>query len=84
MGNGAVQLYQVMRRRIMTTMIGALASLEEYKDLFEEDEYETLRKDILDKGHFQIRELERDLDSFDIRYKTVYFMPLRRDQDHGK
>ena len=82
MGNGAVQLYQAVRRRIMTTMIGALASLEEYKDIFEGDEYEELRKDILDKGHFQIRELERDLDGFDIKYKTVDFMPLRR--DHGK
>lgn len=82
MGNGAVQLYQMMRKRIMTTMIGALASLEEFKEIFEEDEYEGLRKDILDKGHFQIRELERDLGGFDIKYKTVYFMPLRR--DHGK
>ena len=80
MGNGAVQLYQAMRKRIMTTMIGALASLEEFKEIFEEDEYEGLRKDILDKGHFQIRELERDLDGYDIKYKTVYFMPLRRDQ----
>jgi ribosome maturation protein Sdo1 len=82
MGNGAVQLYEAMRKRIMTTMIGALASLEEFKEIFEEDEYEGLRKDILDKGHFQIRELERDLDGYDIKYKTVYFMPLRR--DHGK
>ena len=82
MGNGAVQLYQTMRKRIMTTMIGALASLEQFKDIFEEDEYEGLRKEILDKGHFQIRELERDLDSFDIKFKTIYFMPLRR--DHGK
>lgn len=84
MGNGAVQLYQIMRKRIMTTMIGALASLEEFKDIFEEEEYEELRKEILDKGNFQIRELERDLDGFDIKYKTVYFMPLRRDRDHGK
>ena len=67
-----------MRKRIMTTMIGALASLEEYKLLFEEEEYEELRKDILDKGHFQIRELERDIDNFDVKFKTVYFMPLRR------
>ena len=81
MKNGTVQLYGMMRKRIMTTMIGALASLEEYKDIFEGDEYETLRKDVLDKGHFQIREMERDLEEFDIRFKTVYLMPLRR--DHG-
>jgi len=56
MNNSAVQLYGMMRKRIMTTMIGSLASLEEYKLLFEEEEYEELRKDILDKGHFQIRE----------------------------
>jgi len=78
MNNSAVQLYGMMRKRIMTTMIGALASLEEYKLLFEEEEYEELRKDILDKGHFQIRELERDIDNFDVKFKTVYFMPLRR------
>ena len=46
------------------------------------DEYEELRKDILDKGHFQIRELEKDIDNFDIKYKTVYFMPIRR--NHGQ
>lgn len=78
MNNSAVQLYGMIRKRIMTTMIGALASLEEYKDIFEGDEYEELRKDILDKGHFQIRELERDLENFDIKFKTIYFMPLRR------
>jgi len=78
MNNSAVQLYGMMRKRIMTTMIGSLASLEEYKLLFEEEEYEELRKDILDKGHFQIRELERDIDNFDVKFKTVYFMPLRR------
>ena len=48
MNNSAVQLYGMMRKRIMTTMIGALASLEEYKLLFEEEEYEELRKDIKD------------------------------------
>jgi len=78
MNNSAVQLYGMMRKRIMTTMIGGLASLEEYKLLFEEEEYEQLRKDILDKGHFQIRDLERDIDNFDVKFKTVYFMPLRR------
>ena len=72
MGSSAVQLYGMMRKRIMTTMIGALASLEEHKDLFDEDDYEDLRKEILDK----------DIDSFDVKYKTVYFMPLRR--DHGQ
>ena len=44
----------------------------------EQEVKERLRKDILDKGHFQIRELERDIDNFDVKFKTVYFMPLRR------
>lgn len=79
MKDSSVQLYGLMRKRIMTTMIGALASLEEFKDLFEEEEFEELRKDILDKGHFQIREMEKDLTEFDIGYKKVYFMPFRRD-----
>lgn len=79
MKDSSVQLYGLMRKRIMTTMIGALASLEEFKDLFEEEEFEELRKDILDKGHFQIREMEKDLTEFDIGYKKVYFMPFRHE-----
>lgn len=82
MNNSAVELYGIMKKRIMTTMIGALASLEEFIDIFEEGEYEELRKDILDKGHSQIRELENDLNHFEIKYKTVYFMPLRRNNGH--
>jgi hypothetical protein len=81
MGDSTVQLYSLLRKRIMTTMIGALASLEEYKDIFEGDEYDELRKDILDKGHFQIREMEKDFYEFDIRYKPVYFMPIRRNNE---
>jgi ribosome maturation protein Sdo1 len=83
MNNSAIELYGMMRKRIMTTMIGALASIEEFKDIFEGDEYEELRKDILDKGHFQIRELEKDIDNFEIKYKTVYFMPLRRNHERS-
>ena len=56
MGNGAVQLYQAVRRRIMTTMIGALASLEEYKDIFEGDEYEELRKDMCERLYSHYKE----------------------------
>ena len=78
MKDSSVQLYGQIRKRIMTTMIGALASLEEFKDLFEEDEFEDLRKDILDKGHFQIREMEKDLGEFNIAYKQVYFVPFRQ------
>ena len=82
MNDSAVQLYETMKKRVMTTMIGALASLEEYIDIFEKEEYDELRKDILNKGHCQIRELERDLANYDVRYRTVYFMPLRRNDGH--
>jgi hypothetical protein len=80
MRDSEVQLYEQMRKRITTTMIGALASIENLLDLG--DEYEELRQEILDKGNAQIRELKKDLEFYDIKHKKVYFIPLRR--DHGK
>lgn len=78
MKDGSVQFYGLMKKRIMTTMIGAIARLEKYIDLFEEDEYESLRKEILDNGNRQLKEMEKDLEHFEVRHKTYYFMPLRR------
>lgn len=78
MRDSHVALYETIRKRITTTMIGALASIEEHLDL-DDEEYSALRQEILDKGNAQIRELRRDLDNYDIRRKTVYFVPLRRD-----
>jgi hypothetical protein len=81
MKDSSVQLYTLMKKRIMTTMIGALARLEEFEELFEEEDYEELRTAILDNGHKQINQMEKDLGNFDVKYKTVYFMPLRRNDD---
>jgi vacuolar-type H+-ATPase subunit H len=81
MRDSHVALYETIRKRITTTMIGALASIEEHLDL-DEEQYAELRQEILDKGNAQIRELRRDLEHYDIHHKKVYFVPLRRENGH--
>jgi|LakMenE01Jun11ns_1017448.scaffolds.fasta_scaffold8730045_2 hypothetical protein len=80
MKDSEIQLYELMKKRITTTMIGALASIEKMLDL-EDEEYEDLRQDILDKGNAQIRELRKDLECYEVKYRKIYFIPLRRDHD---
>jgi hypothetical protein len=77
MRDSYIALYELMKKRITTTMIGSLASIEESLELTD-DEYSELRQEILDKGNAQIRELKKDLEQFEISYKTVYFVPIRR------
>lgn len=74
---GHIALYELIKKRLTTTMIGALASIEESLEL-DDEEYSQLRQDILDKGNAQIRELRKDLDNFEISYKKIYFVPIRR------
>lgn len=81
MKTSEARLFNKIKTRIMTVMIGTLARVEQYKDLFTEDEYEELRTEILDFGHKQLNIMEQDLDEFTITYKTTYFMPLRRRND---
>ena len=91
------QLEISVEKRLKTTMIGAIASIEEaFGWLFnygdpqtpqEKENYETfqeLRNEILDKGNRQIRELGKDLDNYSIvwhKFKTHFI--FRGDKDNG-
>lgn len=79
------RLKEVGQQKIKTTMIGAIASIEEHfgylweHDLEMKDIFDIVRSEILDKGNTQIRNLEVELSNYDIvwtRYKTI--LPMKR------
>jgi len=74
------KLYQVAKKKILTTMIGALDSIEKsFGFLWSEEEtkeqkqmrliYDQIRSEILDKGNTQIRNLEAEFSNYDIVFK---------------
>ena len=84
------RLKEEIRKNITTTMIGALASIEDKLGfLWEErtpksDEYyelfEQLRTEILDKGNDQIKLAIRNLDKYEVEYRK-YFTQFRIKND---
>lgn len=88
------QLRHLVKKRIDTTMIGSLASIEKYLgflwghnsdgDLTPEQErladlYEDLRSEILDKGNNQIRNFDTDFETFEVSNIRHYlFLPVKR------
>lgn len=76
------KLYQVSKKKILTTMIGALDSVEKnFGFLWADGEnmtpqqkqmkmiYDQIRSEILDKGNTQIRNLEAEFSNYDIVFK---------------
>tara|TARA_A100001201_G_scaffold21819_1_gene24325 strand:- start:1227 stop:1541 length:315 start_codon:yes stop_codon:yes gene_type:complete len=86
------RLKKEVKKRIQTTMIGALSSIEKHlgslwgndtdnptpeqavmKEVFEE-----LRTEILDKGNNQIRNIDSEIETYDIVWnKYHYSLPLK-------
>ncbi len=77
------RLQKIATKKIQTTMIGALSSIEKHfgflwshgenDSLAEEQKemkelYESIRSEILDKGNHQIRNLENELSQYDITW----------------
>lgn len=66
------RLSKVVANKLQTTMIGALAAIEEgFKDVWDENHtylYETIRKKILDLGNKQIRQVDDELDNYDVKW----------------
>jgi transcription termination factor Rho len=73
------RLKKIARKKIQTTMIGALDSIEKHFGfLWEEDEegrnsglrdtYELVRQEILDRGNEQMRNLDHELNQYDIEW----------------
>lgn len=80
-----------VKKRIQTTMIGAIASIEEYfgkfwgKDLDDpspsqekfREIFENLRDEILDKGNSQIRNVDADLAKYEVEeIRFNYQLPV--------
>jgi hypothetical protein len=75
------QLASNMKKKIQTTMIGALSSIEDYfgflweGDLLSQDQkseiknkFDSLRSEILDKGNRQLRNVDAELQDYNVAY----------------
>jgi len=87
------RLSSAMKKKVQTTMIGALSSIEEHigflwghdsdEPLSEDQEklrqiYEDLRSDVLDKGNAQIRNVDTELSQYDVVWNRYrYQIPLQ-------
>jgi len=81
------------KKKVQTTMIGALSSIEEHfgflwghesdEPLSEDQEkmrlvYEELRSDVLDKGNTQIRNIDAEFTQYDITWNRYqYQIPVK-------
>jgi hypothetical protein len=88
------RLKKEIKKKIQTTMIGSLSSIERYfgflwgEDSEEEltkdqermrDIFEDLRTEILDKGNIQIRNADAEIDSYDVSWNKYHInLPIRR------
>tara|TARA_B100000287_G_scaffold430487_1_gene485860 strand:+ start:240 stop:620 length:381 start_codon:yes stop_codon:yes gene_type:complete len=87
------RLYQIAKKKIQTTMIGALDSLEKNfgflwgigseGELTQQQEqlkaiFEDARSEILDRGNTQIRNLQAEISNYDISWKRhTVTMPVK-------
>lgn len=70
------RLYNSCVKRINTTMIGAIATIEKY--ILDKEEFNTIRSEILDKGNNQIRSLSKDFESYSVSFKNSGTLPIER------
>lgn len=77
-----MDLFNVVSKKITTSFVGALAEFE--KAYSEEinanpEKWEEVRRNILKNGNGQIRNLEKELDNFEIKQKRyTYKFTFRR------
>lgn len=68
------RLKKIADKKLQTTMIGALDSIEKHLGtLWENDEilrekYELIRQEILDRGNDQIRKLNTEIDQYEVEW----------------
>ena len=81
------RLSKIMKKKIQTTMIGALSSIEEHLGFLWEgdseqarlmkDIYGKIRSDILDKGNNQARNIDAELSHYEVEWlKYSIQMPV--------
>tara|TARA_B100000902_G_C27321973_1_gene925351 strand:- start:9379 stop:9699 length:321 start_codon:yes stop_codon:yes gene_type:complete len=76
---GEDKLSKTVKKKIQTTMIGALSTFEKYfgeildSDADMQDLYNKARSEILDKGNYQLRNIDVDMKNFIIKEKMNYY-----------
>ena len=92
------RLFKIAKKKIQTTMIGALDSIEKpfgflweaEKELTAEQTqlkgiFEEARAEILDRGNTQIRNLQAELTNYDISWKRYKLtLPMVEKQEEGE
>lgn len=86
-------LSKILKKRIETTMIGALSTIEDNLSfLWDNDKnatedhkismlelYKKVRSEILDKGNYQARNIELDLSNYEIKLQKYHYdIPVNR------
>ena len=72
------RLLNAAQKKIQTTMIGSLSSIEKHLGFLLENEprlkevFDELRSEILDRGNTQIRNLENEFNHYEIIWKKYY------------
>jgi hypothetical protein len=79
------RLKKIARKKIQTTMIGALDTVEKHLGfLWENDSkmrviYETVRQEILDRGNNQMRNLDSEIEQYDVEWlRYNLLLPVKR------
>jgi|TARA_R100000008_G_C3513187_1_gene129926 hypothetical protein len=88
-----IRLKKDIKKKIETTMIGALASVEKYfgslwgfdapnptqEQAQMKEVFEELRSEILDKGNAQIRNAESEVENYDVTWNKYHInIPIQR------
>jgi len=83
------RLKRIMKKKIQTTMIGAISSIESlFGFLWDKDEpnsekmeelFQNLRSEILDRGNHQIRNVDTEIDLYDVSLETnTVTLPVKK------
>lgn len=83
------RLSSIMKKKIQTTMIGAISSIEDhFSFLWEEDSsqaremqelFQQVRSEILDKGNHQLRNVDVELSQYEVEWnRYTVNLPVRR------
>lgn len=88
------KLKKEVKKRIQTTMIGAISSIEKYfgflwgeesdDELTKDQErmrdiFEDMRTEILDKGNSQLRNVDAEIENYDVTWNKYHInLPIKR------
>jgi small nuclear ribonucleoprotein (snRNP)-like protein len=76
---GEDKLSKLVKKKIETTMIGSLSAFEKhFAEILEESEelqdlYNRARSEILDKGNYQLRNIDSDFKNFIVKEKLRHY-----------